>query len=419
MANPIAVPGTVVPASSGVSPGGAQGLTGPVQVSADTGNIAQLGSDGLVLVPQSQIWSVRLRSYNSLAWGNPNFEIDQANVGTVLTNPASGTRLVDRWFVGRSAGLTGTVNTQKAAIAFGSGIVVPGTSYAITQGALNVVVGTAQASLAAGDYWYFFQNVEGPMMRELQQDVHSLTLLVKSSVAGLKFSVSLRDNPNTYTLVKLCTIPSANTYTLITLPSLPIWTASSSNWSVAPGTIGYQIGICLASGTTLTTATTDVWTAGNYIAASGMSNLLATAGASFTAALIQHEPGGICSQLMDLDFDTNLWRCLRYLDKSYDYAIKPGTINDNGRVSFWAAGATTAGIAPVTFSRRMAKVPTITIYNPVTGAVNSVRDGNVTDHGSATGATWTGEHGMNRVDFATATTGATQIYAHYVADTGW
>jgi hypothetical protein len=53
MANPIAVPGTVVPSGSLTNPGGAQGVQGvqgPTAVSADAGNLATLGSDNLILV---------------------------------------------------------------------------------------------------------------------------------------------------------------------------------------------------------------------------------------------------------------------------------------------------------------------------------------------------------------------------------
>ena len=58
MANPIAIPGTNVRAGAGVSPGGAQGIQGiqgiqgvQAGVSADSGNIAKLGSDSQIYVP--------------------------------------------------------------------------------------------------------------------------------------------------------------------------------------------------------------------------------------------------------------------------------------------------------------------------------------------------------------------------------
>jgi hypothetical protein len=51
-------PGTVVPAGSLVTPSGsmgAQGPTGPTGVSANAGNLAKLGTDNLVLVPQNTV----------------------------------------------------------------------------------------------------------------------------------------------------------------------------------------------------------------------------------------------------------------------------------------------------------------------------------------------------------------------------
>jgi hypothetical protein len=54
----VAVPGTVVPSGSLTSPGGAtgiQGIQGPTAVSANAGNLAQLGTDNLILVPQNTV----------------------------------------------------------------------------------------------------------------------------------------------------------------------------------------------------------------------------------------------------------------------------------------------------------------------------------------------------------------------------
>src|ERR1700757_3331801 len=51
----------------------------PGRVSTDANNLAVLGSDNLISVPASSIWSVRLRSFNAI--GNPTMEIDQRQVG--------------------------------------------------------------------------------------------------------------------------------------------------------------------------------------------------------------------------------------------------------------------------------------------------------------------------------------------------
>src|SRR4029077_9984136 len=117
-------------------------VTSPDVVSTDAGNIATLGTDNHILVPQSQIWSARLRSFQALS--NSTFEIDQRNVGTALTNPVNNTLIQDRWQVQKSA-LTGTVKTalQDASAA---PIVIPGTNFGITAKFQRLTVGTAQAS---------------------------------------------------------------------------------------------------------------------------------------------------------------------------------------------------------------------------------------------------------------------------------
>lgn len=66
MANPIAVPGTVVPSGSLTTPGGAQGVQGPSAVSTDASNLAVLGSDSLIFVPKTVVAS-KTSGYTILA----------------------------------------------------------------------------------------------------------------------------------------------------------------------------------------------------------------------------------------------------------------------------------------------------------------------------------------------------------------
>jgi len=411
MANPIAVPGTVVPASSGVSPGGAQGLIGPVQVSADSGNIAQLGSDGLVLVPQSQITAVRLRSFNAV--GNPNFEVDQRMCGTSTPNVGAGVIIQDRW-AGIKAGTLVASGQQMTGL-----VTVPGTSFAISNNYLRTTITTAQASLGASDNLRLFQQVEGPALRELISDVTSLSLLVRSSVANLKFGVALQSPTGTvYSLVKLATIPSANTWTSIPLANLPIWSASAT-WPLTAGNLGYILTISLAAGSSVTTSANDVWVATSAYGAIGQSNLAATNGATFDVACVQHEPGAAATQFMDLDFQTNLIQCSRFYTKSYFYTTKAGTslggpAGVNGIV---AAGNHPAMHVP--FKTIMAKTPTVTIYSPNTGAAN-----NIYNYTAAADAAVAGTTGVSDCMFGGCFLSAPPGSAYwasfeYVADTAW
>jgi hypothetical protein len=386
-------------------------VSSPDVVSTDAGNIATLGTDNHILVPQSQIWSVRLRSFNSV--GNPTFEVDQRNIGTALTNPANGTLIQDRWMVLKSA-LTGTVNTALQSVPTAP-IVVPGTNFGITQAYQRFTVGTAQASLAAGDYYQIRQYVEGPRWRELATDVHSVSLLVRSSVAGLTLSISLQDAGFTHSLVKQFTISSANTWMLITLPNLPVW---SGTFSAASGQAGYLFSIALAAGTTLTAAASSAWQAANVLAATGNSNFLATAGATLDTAFLQHEPGAQCTTPIDCPFTQNYDDCLRYYTKSYGYGVKAGAVDSNGIVGFpCAVGLNPLCIVP--FKKTLAKIPSIIAYSQVTGAANVVRDSSGGVDRAVNSYSAVGDSGYGGCFLTTLNSGITNYQWQYTADTGW
>jgi hypothetical protein len=361
---------------------------------------------------QPVIWSVRLRSFNAI--GNPTFEVDQRNVATALTNPASGTFIQDRYAIFKSAGLTGTVNTALQSVPTAP-IVLPGTNFGITQNYQRFSVGTAQASLAAGDFWGITQYLEGPRWRELAMDVHSTSLLVRSSVAGLTFALRLKDPTATHSLVKLCTIPSAATWTLIPLPNLPVWVGT---YSAVPGGVGYNLEIFLACGSTYTAAANAAWQIGDIRGVTGMSNLLATAGATFDIAFVQHEPGALCTTPIDCPFVENLFASQRYFCKSFDYAVKPGSVSQLGAYAVTVIGGRNP-LVSVIFPTRMAKDPTIIGYSPITGNANNIYDQVAAADVAITSVNQVGETGFQ--GFGLSSRNASNYVANYqmTADTGW
>ena len=305
---------------------------------------------------QAQIWDTRLRSFN--ATGNPNFEVNQYANDSGFPGQ---TKHIDRWNNAYSTGAgnwTGTRQTEK--------VLIPGTNYCITNTFHRVAVaGSSMGSVAAGDYMYLFQRMEGIQLRELISDVHSLSLLVRSSVAGLKFSVSLQDSPGVWTLAKLCTIPTADVWTLIALPNLPVWTASGS-FPISPGSVGCFLNITLVAGSGYIIPSNDVWVNSSTLAAIGADNFLTKpVNSTFDIAFVQHEPGPLCTTLMDKPFTQNLDECLRYYCKSYDYGVKAGTGSVSGYQTFFSSQAATwsflRGFAP--FPRAMAINPTVAIYS--------------------------------------------------------
>jgi hypothetical protein len=333
---------------------------------------------------QAQIWSTRLRSFNSV--GNPNFEVCQRNVSNTLTNPANGAFIEDRWNISKGNGTFGySIARTGAGTAVGGGVVLPGTNFVVSNAFMRITLTAQQASLSGGEQLQLTQPIEGSNLRELIGDVHSVSLLVRSSVANLKFALSLRSPDATRSLVKLCTIPTANAWTLIQLPNLPVWD-SGGNFSTVTGVSGYILTVMLVSGPTFTAPAADTWQNGNFMGAPGMSNFAASpVNSTFDIAFVQHEPGSACSTLMDKPFTQNLDECLRYFCKSYDYGVAPGAVDGNGSITGWNGQAALAGAdfqCPIRFPKTMARsagtAPVISgqgLYTwTIAGTPNAVRD---------------------------------------------
>lgn len=358
--------------------------------------------------PDSEIWLVRLRSFNAV--GNPNFEVDQRNVGTLIANPAGAGP--DRWLQSKAGTLVASGQQVGGAVA------IPGINFSITRAFYRFTLTTQQASLGISDFLRLYQFVEGSSLRELISDVTSISLLVRTSVAGLKFSVMIQDNPATKTLVKLATIPSANTWTLIQLPNLPQMTVG--NFAVVPGVVGYLLQITLAAGANLLAPAADTWQAGNFMGAPGMSNFAASpVNSTFDIAFLHHEPGPLCSTLIDKPFTQNLDECLRYYQKSYDYDVALGTANAVGYLQ-GVQQTTTAIAGAFRFFKPMAKIPTVTCYNMQTGGVNGIRLAGIDYAVSSINSPGkSGFVGMITGSAMPAPTAGSMLAFHYTADTGW
>jgi hypothetical protein len=380
-------------------------------ISTDAGNIAKLGSDNLILVPQSTIWSVRLRSFSST--GNPNMEVDQKLGGTTAAIASGSVPLIDRWYAGLPASSAGRMSAQ----IISGAVNIPGINTAITRSILRFTVTTAQASLAATDYCAFWEAVEGPQLRELISDVTSISVLARSSVANLGIGVTLQDSTSAYSISNLATLGAANTWTLLQIPNIPLWTGSGS-FPLSAGQVGYWLMIALAAGTSQTVAANNTWQSGSRYGAVGQSNFLSTLNSTFDIAFVQHEPGAPTT-LMDKGFISNLAECQRYYCKSYDYATKSGTITNNGAIIADIPVSTLSPRLTAFFPVHMAKVPTVIPYSPTTGAANIVRDATAGVDRVFNNWSLLGESIVSGANMATSNAGAASYMFHYSADTGW
>lgn len=382
-------------------------ITGAQLISSVSGQVSVL----------PQILSTRLRSFN--ANGNCTFEIDQKLCGTAATLAAGSTSAaVDRWLLNKTAA-TGVVTMQQMA----GPVLLPGTNFAVSSKFLRITVTTVQSTLAAGDFLFLGQVIEGQALRELIGDVHSQSILVRSSVAGLQFGWALLDGAATptQTLTNLCTIPSASTWTLIQLPNLPVWPAGGT-FPITPGVAGYLSRIVLAAGSNWTNAANATWQSAYKMGAVGQGNFLnGPINSTLDIAYIGHEPGNICTNpVLDVPFQKSLDECQRYFTKSYPYATKPGTASISaGSVRFQAFAGMFPNNLYAPFKKTMAKAPTVTGYSTTSGASNTVRDEQAAADKTISGTQGAEDSGFGGFSISSANAANWYGSFHYIADTGW
>jgi hypothetical protein len=431
---------------------GATGPVGPIAVSADANNAATLGSDSNLLVPASPIpiadatkngllrqvsglttdlvdgtnhtqdfatalkptiWSVRSSSYNAL--GNPNFEVDQANVGAQVTTG----RVVDRWMLGTN----GTMVVTGYQFSFGNtGIVIPGSNYIVSAQSVRLYITTTQASLTGSNYAELLTWMEGPAWRRLSQGPHSLSILCQCTISPFTFAIALRDmgstNTTTTSLVLPFTYNAGGAWQLLTAPNLPAFPAG--NFTSAPGVQSLQLSITIACGPTFSAPTSGpTWQSGNFIGFTGQGNLAATSGASLYIAFVQHEPGPYCTPFIELPFPKNLRACQRYFAKSASYSVKLPTANANYRWIGSQISGSTAVRCHVHYPVEMAKSPTITMYDYLAN-LNQVYLESV---GNVAISSVSGDSaGINAVALSAAQTPTYQgaaVLGQWKSDTGW
>jgi hypothetical protein len=209
-----------------------------------------------------------------------------------------------------------------------------------------------------------------------------------------------------------------NQWTLIQLPNLPVF--GSGTWPITPGSVGYYLNICLAAGSTYMPPSNDVWNAGSFMGAVGMTNYASLpVNTFFICSFVQHEPGAFCTTPMDCPFTQNYDDCLRYFQKSYDYSTAAATATAAGIRALYNVSTAALVHLGSGFVKPMAKVPTVTNYNHVTGTANSV-----IPYGGSTPITTSGMAGTSTTTpfYQLNASGLTQgqtCWFHYTADTGW
>jgi hypothetical protein len=289
---------------------------------------------------------------------NGAMEIDQRYEGTTANVSNAQEYGLDRWtFADLSDGAIDSTRTSDAPS--DTGLLY----------SLQLQPSTADASLSAGQYDFFWQAVEGYSIRDLSIGTMTLSFWVKSTVTGT-YCISFRESALTRSYVAEYTIDQASTWEKKSVSvDLASGIASGGTWNYTNGA-GLYVGFSLGNGTTFNT-TANAWQTGNFLSTSNQVNFMSSTSNIFNITGVQLEKGGLSTDFEFRSFDQELKMCQRYYFKTYSQGTKPGTatftnshvmqpfspITANGHV-WWNARW---GDGP------MRTVPSVTTYSPGTG----------------------------------------------------
>jgi hypothetical protein len=266
---------------------------------------------------------------------NGDMVIDQRNSG------ASGTAsqyTVDRWvFVPSQASkLTWQQN---------AGSVTPPVGFSNYFGFTS----SSAYSVAAGDYFYFQQPIEGYNVADLgfgtaNAKTITLSFWVRSSLTGT-FGGAIQNGTSTRTYPFSYTISSANTWTQI---SITVAGDTTGTWLTTNGH-GLSVFFSLGMGSTYS-GTANTWSSTNYISTTGAVSVVGTNGATWYVTGVQLERNTTATPFEWLPYGTELALCQRYYQRmtsvSAFTAFGSGAMTNAGAANIYVKYPTTMRSQP-------------------------------------------------------------------------
>jgi len=169
---------------------------------------------------------------------------------------------------------------------------------------------TADAALAAGDYYMFGQKIEGYNCAGFNWGhVNGRSITISFYVLGtsaMVLPISVRNSAIDRTWLGSFSVSTGWTKKTINIP------ADTSGVWLADNGIGLNVQIGLGIGTTYHGVAG--WQAGNFLGLAGMTNIMAVGGGTVVLSLrdFQVEIGDVATEFERVPYDEQLARCQRY-----------------------------------------------------------------------------------------------------------
>ncbi len=225
-----------------------------------------------------------------------NGKLDIAQRGSSFGAVTSGQYTLDRWVHFKTGAAVGSVAQSTG---------VPSSEF---QSSLLYDCTTADASVAAGDFVFLRQNLEGYNARDLIGRTFTLSFWVRSRKTGIH-CVALGNSVADRTYVAEYTVNVSNTWEFKTITVTGgLITAGTWNWTTG---LGLTVTFTLMAGSTFFT-TANAWQTGNYLSTSNQVNCVDSVAESFRITGVQLEVGAVASPFEHRSYQQELAMCQRY-----------------------------------------------------------------------------------------------------------
>jgi len=314
------------------------------------GSLGATFNDGSILPAAPSPYVLKNRIING------DMRIDQRNAGA-STTPTTSTYSLDRWISVLTA-------ASKFSVQQNAGSVTPPAGFTNYLG----VTSLSAYSVPAGDFLTIAQKIEGYNIADLgfgtaNAKTITISFWVRSSITGtlgacLINGDTTRSYPFTYT------ISSANTWEQKTVT---ISGDTSGTWATTTSA-GMSLNFGLAVGSTYSGAANS-WSSGGYYGATGVTNTLATNGATLYITGVQLEIGTSATPFERRLYNQELANCQRYYLK-----IGPSGSSGYAKIGFGVATGSSTNPIYISTPVTMRSTPSIT----QSGCASSIGSANST-----------------------------------------
>jgi hypothetical protein len=227
---------------------------------------------------------------------NGDMRISQRGSSFSSTSNTQSFYTLDRWFYAQSSAVRVTISQDTN--------IPSGTNFS---NSLKIDITTADTSVAAGDYCYVCQYIEGYDFKPFVGKTAILSFWIKSGYTGT-MCISFRSGGSDRSYVSEVTINSANTWEFKTVQLS--FNYSGGTWDYTNG-LGVMVLFQLLCGSTYQT-TANAWQTGAYMSTANQTNFVGDVDKDFWLTGIQLTLGSQVPPFQNRDYQEELMLCQRY-----------------------------------------------------------------------------------------------------------